>query len=200
MHLIKIGWCHSLFSVGKEPVTFLLVLRELKQPLRRRQRQRQKTIGFSIKTITLHVHHAFKWCIYLKPSAHYDVKPPNARRKWTRLATIRLRVREWRSQSDVSRESICRTLKLIFIMLARKNGWWNKFDSRFTICWNKQCLNDRMLTDWNRTLRWIEMTWPKTKPFRLSTFLGQSSTKIERSNLYHVCRKSLNFEFLLKSS
>ena len=48
-------------------------IRNLTKPRRRRQRERQKTIGLMSKTTTLHVHHAF---LYISlPSLHnYDVK------------------------------------------------------------------------------------------------------------------------------
>ena len=36
-------------------------IRELKQPSRRGQRQRQKAIGFTCKATAVHVHHAFKY-------------------------------------------------------------------------------------------------------------------------------------------
>ena len=40
-------------------VTLVHVNRDLTKPRRRRQRERQKTIGLMSKTTTLHVHHAF---------------------------------------------------------------------------------------------------------------------------------------------
>ena len=48
-------------------------VRDLTKPRRRRQRERQKTIGLMSKTTTLHVHHAF---LYISlPSLHNcDVK------------------------------------------------------------------------------------------------------------------------------
>ena len=51
-------------------------IRDLTKPRRRRQLERQKTIGVMSKTKTLHVHHAF---LYVSlPSLHnYDVKWPN---------------------------------------------------------------------------------------------------------------------------
>ena len=59
----------------KDPssVTLVHVNTDLTKPRRRRQRERQKTIGLMSKTTTLHVHHAF---LYISlPSLHnYDVK------------------------------------------------------------------------------------------------------------------------------
>ena len=59
----------------KDPssVTLVHVNRDLTNPRRRRQRERQKTLGLMSKTTTLHVHHAF---LYISvPSLHnYDVK------------------------------------------------------------------------------------------------------------------------------
>ena len=70
--------------------------------------------------------------------------------------------REAREASDVSRESICyvcRRLNLIYIMQARKNGSWRKFNSllaarrsHMTVCW---------LTGWfEHQDEWI---WPYLK-------------------------------------
>ena len=47
--------------------------RDLTKPRRRRQRERQKTIGLMSKTTTLHVYHAFLY-ISLPLLHNYDVK------------------------------------------------------------------------------------------------------------------------------
>ena len=46
---------------------------DLTKPRRRRQRERQKTIGLMSKTTTLHVHHAFLY-ISLRSLHDYGVK------------------------------------------------------------------------------------------------------------------------------
>ena len=51
--------------------------RSLKQIRRRRQQQRQKTIGLMSKTKALHVHQDFSTFLW-RPLHDYDVKPPNA--------------------------------------------------------------------------------------------------------------------------
>ena len=65
------------------PVTGATIIRDLTKPRRRRQRERQKTIGLLSKTKTLHAHHAF---LYISlPSLHnYDVKWPNFKFTWER--------------------------------------------------------------------------------------------------------------------
>ena len=58
-------------------------IRDLTKPRRRRQRERQETIGFMSKTTTLHVHHGFLY-ISLPSLRNYDVKWPNFKFTWER--------------------------------------------------------------------------------------------------------------------
>ena len=67
----------------KSKLRYVVYSRNLTKPRRRRQRERQKTIGLMSNTTTLHVYHAF-WYISLPSLHNYDVKWPNSQFTWER--------------------------------------------------------------------------------------------------------------------